>query len=184
MGKCLAKCINCLAHCIDEVISYVSNQAYICIAVHGTSFLSSARKAGQLIAANATKMAVVKIVTSFFIFLAKFCVVLATMLVGYLLLKRANVEEENGSSKYQLWVPLLLSLPPCLIVVNAIFDLYSVAIDTLFVCFHEDMLENNGKKHPYYSSKSLMELMKERESVKKDEVESEVSQYTVTTSQE
>ena len=86
--------------------------------------------------------------------------------------------EENGSNKYSVWVPLLLSLPLCLIIVNTIFDLYSVAIDTLFVCFSEDVKQNNGKGHPYYSTKSLLDLMKEKEPVK---VEVEVSQYTVTT---
>ena len=161
-------CVNCCTHCIDVVISYVSNQAYICIAVHGTSFLASAKKAAQLIATNATNMAVIKVVASFFIFLAKFCVVLATMLVGHVLLTKANLQEENGSSKHQVWVPLLLSLPLCLIVVNTIFDLYSVAIDTLFVCFHEDMNANNGEGDPYYSSKSLIELMREREEVEVD----------------
>ena len=79
----MAKCVNACVKYIDKIICYVTNLALTCVAVYGTSFFTSARKATVLIATNAKHLLVVKFVTNFFFFLAKFCVIVGSLVIGW-----------------------------------------------------------------------------------------------------
>lgn len=66
------------------------------------------------------------------------------------------------------WAVGLVSLGTFFIA-SAFFNVYAMAIDTLFLCLLEDLEKNDGSPDkPYYMSKSLMNVMgKKNKKVKK-----------------
>lgn len=49
---------------------------------------------------------------------------------------------------------------------SGFFGVYSMAVDTTFLCFCEDLERNNGQDKPYFMSKSLMKVLGKRNQVK------------------
>ena len=46
------------------------------------------------------------------------------------------------------------------LVTTAFFSVYSMAVNTLFICFLEDLERNNGsKERPYFMSRSLRQIL-------------------------
>ena len=46
------------------------------------------------------------------------------------------------------------------LVTTAFFSVYSMAVNTLFICFLEDLERNDGsKERPYYMSRSLRQIL-------------------------
>lgn len=53
---------------------------------------------------------------------------------------------------------------------SAFFDVYNMAVDTLFFCFLEDSERNDGSKEkPYFMSKDLMKILNKSNSFKEAE---------------
>ena len=48
---------------------------------------------------------------------------------------------------------------------SAFFGVYSMAVDTIFLCFLEDLERNNGEDRPYLMSKDLKRILGKMESV-------------------
>ena len=46
---------------------------------------------------------------------------------------------------------------------SSFFSVYAMAVDTLFLCFLEDLERNNDKDKPYYMSKSLKKILDKME---------------------
>ena len=50
---------------------------------------------------------------------------------------------------------------------SGFFGVYSMAVDTTFICFCEDLERNNGQDKPYFMSKSLMKVLGKRNQILK-----------------
>ena len=46
-------------------------------------------------------------------------------------------------------------------IAEVFFDLYKMAVDTIFLCFCEDSAHNDGKGNPYFMSDNLLKFMSE-----------------------
>ena len=49
-------------------------------------------------------------------------------------------------------------------IAEVFFDLYKMAVDTIFLCFCEDSTHNDGKGNPYFMSDNLLKFMSEHAS--------------------
>jgi len=76
------------------------------------------------------------------------------------------------------YVPVIIVVIIMYIVAKIFFSVYSMAVDTLFLCFLQDLEENNGSiEKPYYMSKDLMNILgkKNKQEKKNDKTDSTVN---------
>ena len=49
-------------------------------------------------------------------------------------------------------------------IAEVFFDLYKMAVDTIFLCFCEDSTHNDGKGNPFFMSDNLLKFMSDNAS--------------------
>ena len=61
---------------------------------------------------------------------------------------------------HYLLTPVVAITVGSYLVATAFFSVYSMAVNTLFICFLEDLERNDGsKERPYYMSRSLRQIL-------------------------
>jgi len=59
-----------------------------------------------------------------------------------------------------IWFPTVITFIGAYVIAVGFFNVYQMAIDTIFLCFLEDLERNDGSANkPYFMSKSLMGLL-------------------------
>ena len=65
---------------------------------------------------------------------------------------------------HYLLTPVLLTTLASYAVASTFFSVYAMAVDTLFLCFLEDLERNDGsKERPYFMSRRLHEILENME---------------------
>merc|ERR1711920_203699 len=77
------KCVQCLIWCFEKCLEYINKLAYIQIALLGTNFCTSAKKAFYLLLRNAVRFASVAVLGSAIDFIGWVCIMVATAFLGY-----------------------------------------------------------------------------------------------------
>ncbi|KAK5642484.1 hypothetical protein RI129_008651 [Pyrocoelia pectoralis] len=150
--SCIIKCCQCCLYCLENILKYITRNAYIEITIHGYNFCRAGRQAFQVLATNALRVATINSVGDFILFLGKVLVVAAIVLIGIEL-----IQKKDGI--LHAWVPLTLSGLFAYFISHCFLSVYEMAIDTIFICFCEDCEANDGLSRPYYMSKNLMEFV-------------------------
>nr|KAJ3420804.1 hypothetical protein HK105_005229 [Polyrhizophydium stewartii] len=135
----------------------VNDKAYIMIAMHGHDFCHGAEQGRALALRNAVKLKVVSGVAASVLFFGRLVITILAAIGGL-----ALVIISTGSS-----TPLTSLAPIALVIVIFAFIGASVfvtplgvAIETIFLCFCEDVEMNDGSlERPYYMSDSLKKFM-------------------------
>ena len=61
---------------------------------------------------------------------------------------------------HYLLTPVVAITVGSYLVTTAFFSVYSMAVNTIFICFLEDLERNDGsKERPYYMSRSLRQIL-------------------------
>lgn len=161
VAKFFLKCLKCCFWCLEKFLRFLNRNAYIMIAIHGRNFCLSAKKAFMLILRNVVRVVVVDKVTDFLLLIGKLLVVGATATASYFFF--------NGSIEYlKSWqptlnfyvVPVVIVTVGSYVIASCFFSVYHMAVDTLFLCFLEDLERNDGSNEkPYYMSTQLMKIL-------------------------
>lgn len=149
---CVCKC--CF-WCLESFLKFLNTNAYIMCAIHGKNFCSSAKDAFSLLARNILRVIALDKVTGFLFFLSKLLIACGMAAVTYTFF-------DSGPTKplHYPFVPAILVFVGTYVIASVFFSVYSVAVDTLFLCFLEDCERNDGSQEkPYYMSKSLMKIL-------------------------
>uniref|UniRef100_H2Z3L8 Choline transporter-like protein n=1 Tax=Ciona savignyi TaxID=51511 RepID=H2Z3L8_CIOSA len=156
MVKFILKCMACCLACFEKLLKYVSRNAYICVAMYGDGFCAGAKHAVALLIKNAKHMMALNCVSAFCILLGKVAVVVVTAFIGV-----AWFSSKLGptASVLDYIAPLAIACMGSFVTASAFFNVYSMAIDTLFLCFCDDQERNNGSDRPYFSSVALQKYM-------------------------
>uniref|UniRef100_A0A8C9WCG5 Choline transporter-like protein n=1 Tax=Scleropages formosus TaxID=113540 RepID=A0A8C9WCG5_SCLFO len=129
-AKFLLSCLKCCFWCLEKFIKFLNRNAYIMMAIYGKNFCSSARDAFFLLMRNIVRVAVLDKVTDFLLFLGKLLIVGLTVVVGSYL------------------------------IAHGFFSVYAMCVDTLFLCFCEDLERNDGSTdRPYFMSPELRDIL-------------------------
>ena len=144
-------------YCLRKVIQYFNRNAYICNAIYGTGFITSGKKAFSLLITNAGFAFVLNFLGNFLLFIGKIAVVLLTTSIS-LYYFWYNLGEEAFSSEYGFVVATVGV--GSYIMARCFFNVYGLVLDTLFVCFCEDLERNDGKTRPYFASSEFRSSMK------------------------
>ncbi|PRP74464.1 solute carrier family 44 protein member 2 [Planoprotostelium fungivorum] len=150
--SCLLKSLDCFFGCLEGVIKYLCERAYIMIAIKGESFCSSARRAFGLILDNILRIGVVGVISAVVLFLCKIAITAsATLLTLYLVWK-------DGQAHY-IAMPVIVVGLLSFIIASSFMNTFHIAIDTILLCFCEDCSSNDGSQQkPYYMPDSLLKL--------------------------
>jgi hypothetical protein len=154
----ILSCLQCCFACLEKLLKFINKNAYIMIAVSGTSFCTSAKNALNLLVRNAFRLIAVDFVATFVLFLSK-CVVAVGVSAGlYVLLDSTNFA--GATSTQSVGMVCIAVFIMCWMIVSCFFGVYRMAVDTIFLSFCEDCERNDGSSvRPYYMSSGLAALL-------------------------
>lgn len=162
-NKCAAWalcCCKCCMWCLEKIVAFINRNAYIMVAVKGTSYCVSAGRAVALLVSNALRLAAVNFVGDMLIFLGKVAVAAAA---GIVALAMCELNYYNDPVKhpdtylYSPILPVAISIITAFAVASVFFAVYEMAIDTILLSFCEDCEVNNGE--PRFAPPLLMEVV-------------------------
>lgn len=185
--RALLCCLKCFFWALEKFLKFINRNAYIMCAIHGKGFCASAKDAFNLLMRNVLRVVALDKVTDFLFFLSK---VLIAVGMGSLTWVFITDTSRSGDLHYNL-VPVLLVTMGAYLIATVFFGVYSMAVDTLFLCFREcivqimraewifnitnglflsftveDCERNDGSvEKPYFMSKSLMKILGKRNDV-------------------
>lgn len=67
-----------------------------------------------------------------------------------------------------IWVPVAVSIIFSYLIADCVLSVFEITVDTIFICYCEDLDKNDGVESPYYMSRSLLIAMKEIKGEKND----------------
>ncbi|XP_074034090.1 choline transporter-like 2 isoform X2 [Leptinotarsa decemlineata] len=158
--KAIMCLLKCFFYCLEKFLKFINKNAYIMCAVHGKNFCTSAKDAFMLLMRNIIRVYVLDKVTDFLFFLSKVLLTLGVGAVSYVLFATDLVPKfiDNSNMHYGI-VPVVIIMICTYLISSLFFGVYSMAVDTLFLCFLEDCERNDGSaEKPYFMSKSLMKI--------------------------
>ncbi|KAL0993018.1 hypothetical protein UPYG_G00102240 [Umbra pygmaea] len=164
--KFLLCCLKCCFWCLEKFIKFLNRNAYIMVALYGKNFCTSARDAFFLLMRNMIRVAVLDKVTDFLLFLGKLLIMgLVGIFAFFFFSGRVKAFESTAPTLNYYWVPILTVVLGSYLIAHGFFSVYAMCVDTLFLCFCEDLERNDGSAaRPYYMSASLHAIL----SVSKD----------------
>ncbi|XP_069088527.1 choline transporter-like protein 5 isoform X6 [Pleurodeles waltl] len=154
-------CLKCCFWCLEKFIKFINRNAYIMIAIYGKNFCTSAKDAFFLLMRNVVRVAILDQVTDFLLFLGKILVAGGVgVLAFFFFTKRIPVIAQETPDINYYWVPLLTVIIGSYLIAHGFFSVYAMCVDTLFLCFLEDLERNDGSPdRPFLMNKSLRTIL-------------------------
>jgi len=137
-------CVNCCLWYMQTVVNFINRNAYIVVAIDGTNFCTSARRACNLILENILRVAAVNVIGDSILFLGKLSVALGCTFVTYIYLEGGTFVD--GANKISS--PLLVITAVMVIsfaIASAFMAVVEMAVDTVLLSYCIDTEENNGE---------------------------------------
>ncbi|XP_048198190.1 choline transporter-like protein 2 isoform X1 [Perognathus longimembris pacificus] len=174
-AKFLMTCLKCCFWCLEKFIKFLNRNAYIMIAIYGTNFCTSAKNAFFLLMRNIIRVAVLDKVTDFLFLLGKLLIVGSVgILAFFFFTHRIRIVQDTAPPLNYYWVPILTVIVGSYLIAHGFFSVYGMCVDTLFLCFCEDLERNDGsQERPYFMSPELRDILLKgsAEEGKREEVE-------------
>lgn len=166
VSRCLFCCCRCCLFCLEKFLKFLNRNAYIITAIYGTGFFTSARRAFHLIINNPLRLLVIDQVCDFLIFLGKICVTASiSILAFFFFTHRITRAEEFVPELHYYLVPLLLIIVGTYVIATCFFSVYSMAVDTLFICAIQDKrLQSEKEEHHLAMPKGLRKVFQDQQS--------------------
>ncbi|KAJ8270902.1 hypothetical protein GJAV_G00120560, partial [Gymnothorax javanicus] len=164
-ARFLLCCLKCCFWCLEHFIRFMNRNAYIMIALHGKNFCTSAREAFFLLMRNVVRVAVLDKVTDFLLFLGKVLIAAGMGVLAFVFFTRKIpvLQEEVPELNYY-WVPVLTVVFGSYLIAHGFFSVYAMCVDTLFLCFCEDLERNDGSSDkPFFMSPGLHRILGKNE---------------------
>ncbi|MFT7811329.1 choline transporter-like protein 4 isoform X1, partial [Arapaima gigas] len=164
-------CLKCCFWCLEKFIKFINRNAYIMIAIYGKNFCVSAKNAFSLLMRNIVRVVVLDKVTDLLLLFGKLLVVGGVGVLAFFFFS-GRIQLPNNTFNYAAlnyyWVPIITVIVGSYLIAHGFFSVYSMCVDTLFLCFLEDLERNDGTpQKPYYMSKNLMKILNKKNQVPK-----------------
>uniref|UniRef100_H3C1F0 Choline transporter-like protein n=1 Tax=Tetraodon nigroviridis TaxID=99883 RepID=H3C1F0_TETNG len=162
-ARFLLCCLKCCFWCLEKFIKFLNRNAYIMIAIYGKNFCVSAKNAFMLLMRNIIRVVVLDKVTDLLLFFGKLLVVggvgvLAFFFFSGRILLPGNSFQSETLNYY--WMAIITVVVGSYLIAHGFFGVYNMCVDTLFLCFLEDLERNDGSlQKPYFMSKNLMKIL-------------------------
>lgn len=129
--RCILCCMKCFFWCLERFLRFLSKNAYIMCAIHGKPFCSSARGAFNLLMRNFLRVIALDKVTEFLFFLTKILVTVGMGAITYVYFTSDKFVDKLNYVE----VPVVIVMFGTYLIASVFFGVYSMAVDTLFLCF-------------------------------------------------
>uniref|UniRef100_A0A671W4N8 Choline transporter-like protein n=1 Tax=Sparus aurata TaxID=8175 RepID=A0A671W4N8_SPAAU len=162
-ARFLMCCLKCCFWCLEKFIKFLNRNAYIMIAIYGKNFCVSAKNAFMLLMRNIVRVVVLDKVTDLLLFFGKLLVVGGVGVLSFFffsgrILLPGNTFRSETLNYY--WMPIITVIFGSYLIAHGFFSVYNMCVDTLFLCFLEDLERHDGSlQKPYYMSKNLMKIL-------------------------
>ncbi|XP_013858372.1 choline transporter-like protein 5-B [Austrofundulus limnaeus] len=158
-------CFKCCFWCLERFIKFLNKNAYIMIAIYGKNFCKSSKDAFSLLMRNIVRVAVLDCVTWFLLFMGKLLIAGGVgFLASYFFSRKLPFFQEEVPTLNYIWVPLVMVTVGSYMIANGFFNVFGTCVDTLFLCFCEDLERNDGSSsRPYYISPGLHKILRKGE---------------------
>lgn len=124
-------CMKCFFWMLEKFLKFINRNAYIMCAIHGKGFCSSAKDAFNLLMRNVLRVVALDKVTDFLFFLSK---VLIAVGMGAVTFAFVSHPVRAADLHYNM-VPVAIVAIGSYLIATVFFGVYSMAVDTLFLCF-------------------------------------------------
>ncbi|XP_058486208.1 choline transporter-like protein 5-A [Solea solea] len=161
LSRFMMCCLKCCFWCLEKFIRYLNHNAYIMVAIYGKNFCTSAREAFFLLMRNVVRVAVLDRVTDLLLFLGKVVIAGGVGVCAFFFFTRkiSFAQEEVPNLNYY-WVPLLTVVIGAYLIAHGFFTVYAMCVDTLFLCFCDDLERNDGSlEKPFHMSPELHRIL-------------------------
>ena len=156
---CICKC--CL-WCLEKFMKFINRNAYIMCAIKSTNFCVSAKDAFCLLMRNIVRVVVLNNVVNFLLFLSQLVIIVGVGVTSYFVFSPDdiwNIRSTIPTLNYSA-TPVVFIVIGTYFITSSFFGVYAMAVDTLFLCFLEDMERNDGTpERPYFMSKGLQKIV-------------------------
>lgn len=125
--------LKCFFWCLEKFLKFVNRNAFIMCAIHGKNFCASAKDAFNLLLRNCLRVLAVDKVTDWLFFISKVFIALLMSYGTYMFMQSEVFETELN---YKFGPPIIIFFGAYFIA-STFFGVYSMAVDTLFLCFCE-----------------------------------------------
>lgn len=157
--------VRCCLWCFEKCLKFLSKNAYIVIAMRGSSFCAASVEAFKILLTNVARVAVVNSISFFLLFLVKTTITLAVGAIVFAALS-ANASASPVAKPLAIlsgpvtspMAPVLASCVLAWLVASAFANVYDAAIDTILLCFCEDTAMN-GETASEFMSAELRSIM-------------------------
>eukprot|EP00090_Calanus_glacialis_P041007 TRINITY_DN7188_c0_g1_i2.p1 TRINITY_DN7188_c0_g1~~TRINITY_DN7188_c0_g1_i2.p1 ORF type:complete len:720 (-),score=98.82 TRINITY_DN7188_c0_g1_i2:192-2351(-) len=161
--KCITCFCKCCLYCLEKFIRFLNRNAYIMTAVYGHSFCSGARRSFSLLAQSTVRALVLDKVTDFILFIGKLIVVGLVSAATFATFSSEVTSSLNLNLNYH-FVPMLVIILGTYAIASTFFSVYSMAVDTIFLCFLEDIEKHDGsEENPYFMNQDLKKILELKE---------------------
>jgi hypothetical protein len=161
--KIMFKVVQCLLWCFEKSIKYITENAFIMIAMRGHGFCPSAVSAFTLMIKNVGQFMIAIFVTKVIVVLGKMLIIGGAFMACFLWLSMSpGVYGAGGTSEItNTMIPLLVTCLLAYLIGSSFLHVYELSMDTLLVCFLEDMKENvdAGKPELAFMPSSLRKVV-------------------------
>jgi hypothetical protein len=170
-GSCIAKygvkVLKCCLWCFEKCMKYLSYNAYVLVATRGKEFIPAACRAFGLILDNIVTIGILNVVSALMLTLGKIFIMMSCTFAGYQWLNNApefqasTTTSEGGENELtNKFVPLAMLALSAYTMARCFLGVYGMAIDTIMLCFCEDLDEyGHDKEELYYMGPDLRHAM-------------------------
>uniref|UniRef100_A0A672TAX2 Choline transporter-like protein n=1 Tax=Sinocyclocheilus grahami TaxID=75366 RepID=A0A672TAX2_SINGR len=160
-AKFLLSCLKCCFWCLEKCIKFLNRNAYIMVAIYGKNFCTSAKDAFFLLMRNIVRVAVLDKVTDFLLFLGKLLVVGIVGICSFFFFTgKIKIFYQSNCNNY-ISLHLQTVVFGAYLIAHGFFSVYAMCVDTLFLCFLEDLERNDGTAdRPYFMPERLLSILK------------------------
>ncbi|XP_025772864.1 choline transporter-like protein 4 isoform X2 [Puma concolor] len=169
VARCIMCCFKCCLWCLEKFIKFLNRNAYIMIAIYGKNFCVSAKNAFMLLMRNIVRVVVLDKVTDLLLFFGKLLVVGGVGVLSFFFftgrIQGLGTNFESPSLNYY-WLPIMVSILGAYVIANGFFSVFGMCVDTLFLCFLEDLERNDGSlDRPYHMPTALLKILGKKNEV-------------------
>ena len=155
-------CINCCLCLLECCMKFISKNAYIQCAIHGTGFMTSAKNAFFIICRNIMRIGAVFTVSHLAIIAGKLFVCMLATGTSYYYFTGAYADK-----LHDFVAPTILVMIISWMTASMFFDVLQMSIDTILMCYIADEEANDGTAQ--FAGAKMNDFVKEHGAISEEE---------------